>query len=137
MMSCINMYYSWSGQKANKEKSFVHFSKNYSGRDAIEVNEILRMNQLKHNDKHLGLQIFASMRKLQDFNYLVERVQSRIQGWKKEVLSKAGRLDLIKSVVTSSPTYSMMSLPLPKKTCKDIDGAFRDFSWGKFKENNK
>lgn len=43
MITCLNIYCSRSSQMANKEKSFFHFSRNFSGGKAIEVNEILKM----------------------------------------------------------------------------------------------
>lgn len=35
LMACIDLYYSWSSQKANKEKSFVLFSKNFGGQKSM------------------------------------------------------------------------------------------------------
>jgi len=50
------------------------------------------------NDKYLGLPIYMGKSKAQTFSYLKERVWKKIQGWKKKLLSKAGKDVLIKAV---------------------------------------
>ncbi|PON76962.1 hypothetical protein TorRG33x02_241470 [Trema orientale] len=101
----------------------------------MEVNATWRMNQMKPNAKHLGLPIFYSKSKVKDFKFLLERIESKMAGWKVSILSKVGRFALIKSVAASIPAYTMMTLPIPKKTCTDIDASLRDFWWGKYDNN--
>uniref|UniRef100_A0A803NIS9 Uncharacterized protein n=1 Tax=Cannabis sativa TaxID=3483 RepID=A0A803NIS9_CANSA len=54
------------------------------------------------NDRFLGNPILFSGSKVKDFNFLVEKMARRIEGWKSKLLSQAGRLTLIQSVASST-----------------------------------
>lgn len=41
------------------------------------------------------------------FNYLLEKLQTRINGWMKNLLSMAGRLTLVNSVLMAVGTHVM------------------------------
>lgn len=47
------------------------------------------------------------------FNYLKDRLWSRIKGWNEKQLSMAKREVLIKSVLQAIPTYVMSCFKLP------------------------
>ena len=64
----------------------------------------------------------------------MERIQNKVQGWKRQILSLASRICLIRTVAAATPIYPMSSLIFPKSTCVRIDAILRDFWWGK-KEN--
>jgi hypothetical protein len=64
------------------------------------------------------------------FNDIIEKIQSRVSGWKSKTLSQAARTTLISSVATSIPSYTMSFFQLPKKICNSIDSLFRNFWWG-------
>ena len=53
---------------------------------------------------------------------------SRIFGWKAKILSQAAKATLIKSVISSMPSYWMSSFKLPKSICSKTDATLRDFS---------
>ena len=46
------------------------------------------------------------------------------------VLAQAAKATLIKSVLSSIPSYKMSYFKLPKSTCSQIDARLRDFFWG-------
>lgn len=52
---CLTKYMAWSGQKLNKDKSSVHFSKNFRGSVIIPILDQLRLKKLPPKAKHLGL----------------------------------------------------------------------------------
>ncbi|KAF7843911.1 uncharacterized protein G2W53_000816 [Senna tora] len=68
------------------------------------------------------------------FNELVEKVESKLAGWKSRLLSQIGRLTLIKSVLQASPIYQLSVLPMPNKYADRIDALSTNFYWG---HNNK
>ena len=53
-------------------------------------------------------------RKLNFWHLLVERIRSRLSGWKSKNLSLGGWLILLKSVLSYIPVYFLSSSRLPK-----------------------
>ena len=49
--------------------------------------------------KYLGVDFKLRGGRVADFQYLVEKLQSKLQGWKAKLLSQAGRTTLISSVL--------------------------------------
>jgi hypothetical protein len=60
---------------------------------------------------------------------LIDKVVGKLQKWKGKLLNKAGRLTLIKSVLTSVITYHMTVFPLSKWAIKKIDKIRCSFLW--------
>jgi hypothetical protein len=54
---------------------------------------------------YLGLPLRAGFKKKVVWNNVVEKFEKRLIGWKRLYLSKGGRLTLIKSTLSSLPTY--------------------------------
>lgn len=67
---------------------------------------------------------------MNNFKGLKERVENRLQGWSKHLLSKARKITLIKSVIQATLTYSMSTFRFPTRLCNDLDALIRKFWWG-------
>ena len=89
----LDSFYSISGQKVSHEKSHVFFSPNVSSEVRAELCDILGFRFTPSLGKYLGFPIKHSVVP-QDFGFIIERVQSRLAGWKANLFSFAGRLIL-------------------------------------------
>jgi len=56
-----------------------------------------------------------------DEQLLIDKIGARLPGWKGRLLTRAGRLTLINSVLTSIPVYHMTVFPLSKWAIKRTD----------------
>ncbi|XP_060963263.1 uncharacterized protein LOC115705899 isoform X2 [Cannabis sativa] len=134
--NCLEKFCSWSGQKVNKLKTSIFFSKNTSAGMRRGIKEALGIDTPEGVIKYLGLPLFRSRQKDADFNFILENLSSKLQGWKAKTLSKAGRATLIKSVGLSLPVYAMQTTKFSNRLVNRIDGMIRDFWWGFEKGNH-
>ncbi|RVW12842.1 putative ribonuclease H protein [Vitis vinifera] len=59
-----------------------------------------------------------------------ERVRRRLALWKRQFISKGGRITLIKSTLASIPIYQMSLFRMPKIVVRRLEKLQRDFLWG-------
>lgn len=92
--------------------------------------EILRLSGLKEAhkiDSYLGLPTFVSKARAQSFQFIKEKVSSKLNNWKVNFLSQAGKEVLLKAVIQAIPTYSMCIFQLPISFCKELNGLMQGF----------
>ena len=53
----------------------------------------------------------------------------RLAAWKRQYLSKGGKLTLIKSTLSSMPTYFLSLFTIPKTIALRLEKLIRDFLW--------
>lgn len=87
---CFNLYCNWLGQRANKEKSSIMFSKNTDRRERKGVLDVMGFKEMKHDSIYLGNYFVFSKNKTKDFSKLKEKVTTRLESWNGHLLSKAG-----------------------------------------------
>ncbi|KAL4609845.1 hypothetical protein ACB092_08G010100 [Castanea dentata] len=87
--------------------------------------------------KYLGLPLGAKFKDLSVWNLILERMERRLASWKRMYLSKGGKVTLIKSSLSSLPTYFLSLLPLPGKVAKRMKKLHRDFLWNEIGGESK
>jgi hypothetical protein len=79
---------------------------------------------------YLGLPLGASFKASSVWNPILEKVERRLAGWKKLYLSKGERLTLLKSTLSSLPTYYLSLFKIPKHVVARIEKLQSNFLWG-------
>ncbi|KAJ8440029.1 hypothetical protein Cgig2_020517 [Carnegiea gigantea] len=64
------------------------------------------------------------------FDSIMNRVDKRLAGWKTRILSNAGRLTLVQTVISTIPSFAMQMAKLLRSLCDDIDRKSNRFLWG-------
>ncbi|KAJ4819455.1 RNA-directed DNA polymerase (reverse transcriptase)-related family protein [Rhynchospora pubera] len=80
---------------------------------------------------YLGLQLSHKTPDKSSFMPLLEKIDGKLQSWKGRLLTRAGRIQLTKSILSSFPVYFMACFKLPSWFIKRVDRLRRDFIWGK------
>ena len=80
--------------------------------------------------KYLGFLLKHLGATSQDFNFVIERVQNKLQGWKSKLLSMAGRVVLSQAVISATPAYVVQGCILSQRVLSSIDKTNRNFVWG-------
>ncbi len=78
---------------------------------------------------YLGLPLSPRALRRADFLPLVEKVDKRMAGWKGLLLSRAGRLVLVNSVLSSIPAFFFSTFRVPLWAIKAIDNTRRSLFW--------
>lgn len=68
---------------------------------------------------------------------LIETVERKLRGWNGKMISRGGRLQLVKSVMSTVPIYHMSCFKLPKWVIRRLDRIRRSFLWGKTRSEKK
>ncbi|CAA7022190.1 unnamed protein product [Microthlaspi erraticum] len=125
------------GQKVSIEKSKIFFSENVS-RD-LEKLIIAESGIQATRDlgRYLGMPVLQRRINKDTFGYILERMSSRLTGWKGKCLNLAGRITLTRGVLSTIPVHTMSIISLPKSTLEKIDQISRSFIWGSTQEQRK
>ena len=62
---------------------------------------------------------------------VAERVRWKLALWKRQYISKGGRITLIKSTLASMPLYQLSMFRVPKIVARRLEKLQRDFLWGR------
>jgi hypothetical protein len=76
---------------------------------------------------YLGLPIGGNARRLSFWEPIINRIRSRLSGWKSKHLSLGGRLVLLKYVLSSLPVYALSFFKAPSGIVSSIDSILRRF----------
>lgn len=79
---------------------------------------------------YLGFPLGAPYKAKGVWDGVLERVRCRLAEWKRQYLSKGGRLTLVKSVLGSIPTYFMSVHLILVSVARWLERLQRDFLWG-------
>ena len=70
---------------------------------------------------YLGMPLGASHKSHSIWNPILEKINQKLAGWKKLYLSKGGRLALLKSTLSSLPTYYLSLFTIPSHVANKIE----------------
>jgi hypothetical protein len=126
-----------SGQKVNSCKSKAYFSPNVNPDQRRELCSVLGIDSTPDLGKYLGFPIKHSGSSVHDFDFIIDRMQTKLTGWKAKLLSMAGRVILTQAVTSAIPSYVMQGIMLPAKILNSIDRVNRNFIWGSSDLNKK
>ncbi|XP_016195691.1 uncharacterized protein LOC107636712 [Arachis ipaensis] len=91
ILELLEIYEGFSGQKVNLNKSAIFFSHNTPQNTRLAIAQTLNIEHIGVQDKYLGLSSIVQKSKKATFGAIKDKVQKRIMGWKRSLLSSGGR----------------------------------------------
>ncbi|KAL2230766.1 UNVERIFIED_CONTAM: hypothetical protein Sindi_1671000 [Sesamum indicum] len=79
--------------------------------------------------RYLGLPLISSRLSISDCQPLLSKIETRIAGWEGMSLSYAGRVQIIKTVLSALSLYWASAFILPKAVIKEVEKRLRVFLW--------
>ena len=124
----LDLYQEASGSLINFRKSQM-LGWNYNPREMADISRIIGIERKTQWDafKYLGVPIFKASPKSSSWIQIVDKIKSRINTWGETWLNPAGKVVLIKVVLTSIPIYQFSILMAPKRILANIDLMLKNF----------
>ncbi|CAN0918507.1 LINE-1 retrotransposable element ORF2 protein [Linum grandiflorum] len=125
----LQQFHSVSGLQHNPEKSDIFVA----GVDGTTAEAVVLHSGFRRGImpfRYLGVPLSAGKLKRHDCRILLDKITARVRDWKAKLLSYAGRLQLIESVVGGILQYWMSMFLLPKSLLRDIEIVCSKFLWG-------
>ena len=113
----------------NRDKSSVYFSPNTAEPVRWMLKAVLNISVEAFNERYLGLPTAVGRITSETFEYLRERIRSKLQGGTERLISCAGREVRLKAVAQAIPTHSMSCFKLTKKVCKGFSSIMARYWW--------
>ena len=79
---------------------------------------------------YLGMPLRAHFKGKFVWNPILEKMERRFSGWKKLYILKGGRLTLLKSTLSSLPTYYLSLFTIPIFVANMLEKIRRNILWG-------
>ncbi|XP_022041433.1 uncharacterized protein LOC110944014 [Helianthus annuus] len=127
-MDALNLFKNMSGLVPSMAKSTVFFG-NVTDLVKQRILAIMPFEEGSLPVRYLGVPLISTRLQYKDCKQLVERMDARISDWKTKCLSFAGRLQLIRSVLSSLHIYWASVFILPKRIIKDLEDKMKRFLW--------
>ncbi|GKC62503.1 hypothetical protein Tco_1095101, partial [Tanacetum coccineum] len=128
IMDALDEFKSISGLVPSISNSKAYFC-NVLNHVKLSILNVMPFVEGKLPVKYLGVPLISSRLKYRDCKILVENVKSCVGDRKNKVLSFAGRLQLVQSVLSSMNVYWASVFLLPNQIIEDIERVMRGFLW--------
>ncbi|XP_018479302.1 uncharacterized protein LOC108850231 [Raphanus sativus] len=137
LVKILKDYERASGQMINKAKSSITFSSKTPPEVKEQVKLRLGITKEGGLGKYLGLPEHFGRKKKDLFTSIVDKIRQKAVSWSSKKLSRAGKLTMLKSVLSAIPTYTMSCFQLPVSLCKRIQSVLTRFWWDGTEDKKK
>ena len=137
IIEVLDNFCNLAGQKVSLIKSKVLFSPNVACRRKRNICRRLGIAATTNLGNYLGFPIIHQGRAGSAYNFVVNKIQSKLARWRANLLSRVGRMVLAKAAAAPVAEYYIQCQALPIKICDQVDKLIRDFLWGSTEEKRR
>ncbi|KAL2235670.1 UNVERIFIED_CONTAM: hypothetical protein Sindi_1299200 [Sesamum indicum] len=124
----LDRFAEWSGLRLNVQKSHLIISRSAQDRKE-QMLAVLGFQEGHLPMRYLCLPLLSSRLSISDCQPLLSKIDAHITGWEGISLSYAGRVQIIKSVLSTLSLYWASAVILPKAVIKEVEKCLRTFLW--------
>ncbi|MQL74582.1 hypothetical protein Taro_006948 [Colocasia esculenta] len=117
------------GQLINPSKSCFMISYKAPPQTIARIKRVTGFKRQRGSMVYLGVPLQPGRVRAYDFSPLIDKINSKLASWKPKLLSQAGRITLINSVLASLPMYLAASSTIPSSIIRYIDKCCACFFW--------
>ena len=128
LYQALEEFYALSGLSPNHGKSCIFVAGNHQQTQDMLLN-LFHFPLGTLPVRYLGAPLITTKLSAADCKPLVEGITSKIRHWASKLLSFAGRIQLIQSVLCSCQSFWNGLFILPKKVLKEVEKVMRRFLW--------
>lgn len=133
---CLERFMLASGLKANRDKSSVYVA-GVSQRMKDDIADAIGFPLNELPVRYLGIPLQSRRIVVAEFEPLLKRIRTSIQGWAIRKLSYAGRMQLIKAVIEGILSFWSQVFLLPVGVIEKIESMCRRFLWSGNETGNR
>lgn len=133
----IDDFCKYSSQSISIHKSVAFTGPGFTVEMKKKITSIRGIKFMENLGKYLGIPLLNNRASKENFNYIVEKVQARLSGWKSKNLSLADRCTLINSVLAGIPLFAMQTAWLPQAICDALNKLNGNFLRGSSSEKRR
>ena len=128
-LSWLLMWFeSISGLRINLNKSEIIYVGSIAEVDSLALDLRCKVGTLPST--YLGLPLGAPHKSVTVLDGIEERFRKRLALWKRQYISKGGKITLISSTLSSLPIYFMSLFRMPRRVRLGLEQIQRGFLWG-------
>lgn len=128
MMTTVDIFSTSTGLVINPKKCNIYCG-GMDRDDKMQLSQASGFDEGKLPMKYLGIPITSKKLTVSHYKPLIEKITQRLKHWTVKLLSYAGRIMLVKSVILVIAQYWMQCLPLPQAVIAHIDRLCKTFVW--------
>lgn len=121
VIDCLDKFCKASGERVNRSKSSLFFSKNIPPDLKGRIKRIMGIKISAEIGHYLGFPLSMERKSMNKFQYIVNKVKSKLAAWKSNCLTTVERVTLAKSVLSSIPLYPMQVAKVLIAICHEIE----------------
>ncbi|GAU28950.1 hypothetical protein TSUD_59630 [Trifolium subterraneum] len=128
MLETFEKFSKSTGLKVNTSKCCIFFG----GVDQCTQDDIKRITRFEEGKlpfRYLGIPMTSKKLAIHHYMGLIDKIVGRITHWSSKLLSYAGRIQLLQSVIFAMTNYWLQCLPFPRAVLHKINSICRTFFW--------
>lgn len=90
-LDIISTFGDITGQMINLQISGIYFSRGIHPRHGKIIAKLFKVQLMITNERYLGTPLFFDKNKMENFEPILQRYYSTLQGWKSKLISQAGQ----------------------------------------------